>query len=200
MFVGRMEAEKNPLFLVEALKEVLKKKNNVFLIMIGTGPYEKKAKELAEKLGIEKFVKCTGRIPYEEIPSFYQGSDIFSFASLTETQGIVVLEAEAAGLPVVVLEDDVFAGIIKDGKNGFIIKKQKPEVFADSILKILDDKKLYNKFSEASQKIAKSFSKEKQAKKLLDIYKKSLKDHENNNHSRISKLINFLGKVKSLIR
>ncbi|MCX6764907.1 MAG: glycosyltransferase [Candidatus Nealsonbacteria bacterium] len=200
MFVGRMEAEKNPLFLVEALKEVLKKKNNVFLIMIGTGPYEKKAKELAEKLGIEKFVKCTGRIPYEEIPSFYQGSDIFSFASLTETQGIVVLEAEAAGLPVVVLEDDVFAGIIKDGKNGFIIQKQKPEVFADSILKILEDKKLYNKFSEVSQKIAKSFSKEKQAKKLLDIYKKSLKDHENNNHSRISKLINFLGKVKSLIR
>jgi len=200
MFVGRMEAEKNPLFLIEALKEVLKKRNDVFLIMIGTGPYEKKAKELAEKLGIERFVRCTGRVPYEEIPSFYQGSDIFSFPSLTETQGIVVLEAEAAGLPVVVLKDDVFAGIVKDGKNGFIIKKQKPEVFAASLLKILDDKKLYNKFSKASQKIAKSFSKEKQAKKLLDIYKKSLKYNKNNNHSRISRMINFLGRVKSLIR
>lgn len=200
MFVGRMEAEKNPLFLVDALKEVLKKKNNVFLLMIGTGPYEKKVKDWAKKLGIEKFVTCTGKIPYEEIPSYYQGSDIFSFPSLTETQGIVILEAEAVGLPVVVLKDDVFSGIIKDGKNGFIIKKQKPEVFANSILKILDDKKLYNKFSKSSQEIAKSFSKEKQTKKLLDIYKKLLKDNKNNNHSRISKLINFLGKVKSLIR
>jgi 1,2-diacylglycerol 3-alpha-glucosyltransferase len=200
MFVGRMEAEKNPLFLVETLKEILKKTSNVFLIMIGTGPYEKKAKELAKKLGIEKFVKCTGRIPYEEIPSYYQGSDIFSFPSLTETQGIVVIEAEAVGLPIVVLKDDVFSGIVKDEENGFIIKKQKPEIFADSILKIIDDKKLYNKFSRASQKIAKSFSKEKQAKKLLDIYKKSLEDHANNNHSRVSRLINFLGKVKSLIR
>ena len=65
LFVGRMEAEKNPLFLISSLKEVLKKRKDVFLVMIGTGPYEKKAGEFAEKLGIKNFLKITGKVPYQ---------------------------------------------------------------------------------------------------------------------------------------
>ena len=202
LFVGRMEGEKNPLFLINSLKEVLKEKQNVFLVMIGTGPYEKKAKDFAQDLGIGSHIKITGKIPYQEIPFYYQGADIFCFASLTETQGIVILEAEAAGLPVVVLKDDVFEGVVKDKTNGFVVEKQKPEIFAKCILKILNDEKVYNKFSSASQEIAGLFSKEKQAEKVLNIYSDLISKPKNKNDSRLVKFLRLFSRenLKRLIK
>jgi 1,2-diacylglycerol 3-alpha-glucosyltransferase len=202
MFVGRMEAEKNPLFLISSLKEVLKERGDVFLVMIGTGPYEKKAKEFAQNLGIGNSVKIIGKVLYQEIPSYYQGSDVFCFASLTETQGIVILEAEAAGLPIVVLKDDAFEGIVKDKINGFVVEKQKPEIFAKCILEILNNGKLYHKFSLASQEIAGFFSKEKQAKKILEIYSDLLSKPKNKNGSRLIRFLRLFNRenLKKLIK
>jgi len=175
LFVGRMELEKNPLFLVEAFNEILKQINDVVLLMVGCGVYVNKAKKFAKRLGIEKSVIFTGKVPYSDIPSYYQGSDIFCFSSLTETQGIVILEAEAAGLPIVALKDDAFVDIVKNKENGFLVKELSPKVFAGDVIKILKNPGLYNSFSLSSQKIAKSFSEEKQTEKLLNLYKELLK-------------------------
>ena len=170
IFVGRIGKEKNPGFLLKATKEVLKKRNAI-LLMVGDGPFLNGLKEMAKKLGIEKNTIFTGAIPYQKIPAYYQASDIFVFSSLTETQGIVILEALACGLPVVALKDNAFKGIIINNKNGFLIKKSWPENFAKKILEILKKPFLYKRFSISSRKIAKDFSEANQAKKLINIYK-----------------------------
>lgn len=172
LFVARMEIEKNPLFLIKTFKEILKKRKNIVLLMIGEGGYLKKLKQETKKMKLDKGVIFLGKIKHEEIPFYYQGSDIFVFSSLTETQGITILEAEACGLPVVALYDEIFLKEIKNNKNGFLVKKRDPKVFARYILRILENKYLYKKFSNASCKIAKSFSEKKQTKKLLDLYSK----------------------------
>jgi len=175
LFVGRLELEKKIPFLIKAFGEILKKHRDVILLLVGYGSLFKKLEGEIKKLGIENFVKFIGKVPYQEMPFYYQGSDIFVFSSLSETQGIVILEAEASGLPVVALRDDAFLDIVKNGKTGFLVKERDPKIFARYVLRILNNPQLYQKFSSASQKIAESFSEKKQAKKLLEIYQSLIK-------------------------
>ena len=175
LFVGRMGEEKNPSFLLYSMEEILKKFENIFLLMVGDGPILEKLKNLALKLKIEKNVIFTGAVPHSEIPHYYQAADIFVFSSQTETQGIVILEAIASGLPVVALKDEAFKEMVIENKNGFLIKKASPKNFAKKVLEVLKNPSLYKKFSLNSQKVASSFSEENQAKKLIKIYKGLLK-------------------------
>ena len=175
LFVGRMGEEKNPSFLLYAIEEILKKFNNVFLLMVGDGPILEKLKNLALKLKIEKNVIFSGAVPHSKIPAYYQAANVSVFSSQTETQGIVILEAIASGLPVVALKDEAFREMVIENKNGFLIKSSSPKSFAKKVLEILKNSSLWKKFSLNSQKIASLFSEENQAKKLIKIYKSLLK-------------------------
>lgn len=172
LFVGRIGQEKNIGFLLKAFKEVLKKSAlPVFLLMVGDGPDLERFSRLAEKLKVHQSVKFLGQIPYSKIPVYYQTADLFVFPSLSETQGIVILEAIASGLPVVALYDEAFSEMVISGKNGFLIKQLSIKNFAEKVLEVLGNSSLAKKFSKTSCEIAKNFSEEKQTKKLLAIYK-----------------------------
>lgn len=169
--VGRIGEEKNVEFVVRAFAEIKKKQEDTVLMMVGDGYFLDKLKEIVKGLGIGDSVIFTGPVPYESIVSYYQASDMFVFASLADTQGIVILEAMACGLPVVAIKDDAFSDMMKDGEDGFMIKQQSVVLFAEKVLKIFSDKVLYDKFSDSAQKRVLDFSKEKTAQKLEEIYK-----------------------------
>ena len=179
--VSRIGKEKNIEFLIKAFHEVLKKRKDVLLLLVGDGPFLEPLKKISQKIGIAPFVKFVGRISHEEIPSYYQSADVFLFASLTETQGIVVLEALGCGLPVVALKDDAFSNVVLNGKNGFLIKKQSPKIFAQNIISILNNPDLYKKFSISAVKTAKKFSEKKMAEKFVEIYKKNIDKYYHTN-------------------
>lgn len=169
--VSRISKEKNLEFLIRVFAKLLRKEGDILLLILGDGPFLKQLKKIAQKLKIDQSIIFTGKVPYEKIPSYYQASDIFIFASLTETQGIVIPEAMASGLPVVALKDDAFAEIVIDNQNGFLIKEQSSNLFAQKIIKILDNPPLYRKFSDLAIKTASNFSEERMVKKLIEIYK-----------------------------
>lgn len=172
VFVGRIGREKNIEFLIKSAAEIADKRSDVKFIIVGTGPYFQKYKTAVKKLGLNNVV-FTGAVPHKNLPVYYQAADLFVFASLTETQGIVILEAMASGLPVIALKDDAFREIVTDNKNGFLIDpNSSPAFFVKKALEILDDSALHKKFSRASLQIVKNFSEEKQAEKLAEIYKK----------------------------
>ncbi len=176
LFVGRIGKEKNIEFLINMFKNVLEKsKIPVNLLIVGDGPYLEYFQQLSQKLKINSFIKFTGSVPYKEMPKYYQGADIFVFSSLTDTQGIVILEAMACGLPVVALKDNAFKNIVINNKNSFLINpednKKEQNIFAQKVLGLLNNPLLYKKFSNNSRQIAQQFSEKKQAKKLLEIYR-----------------------------
>lgn len=173
--IGRMGKEKNVEFLLKSFAEILKEKKDVLLLLVGDGPYLQEFKDISDKLGISHSVIFIGKIPHKEIISYYQAGDVFIFSSLTDTQGIVILEALACGLPVVALKDEALTDIVLNNKNGFLVKNQSTKVFAEKIIKVLDDKVVYKKFSQKAIAIAKKFSEENVAKKLSEIYKRHLK-------------------------
>jgi 1,2-diacylglycerol 3-alpha-glucosyltransferase len=100
------------------------------------------------------------------------------FSSLTDTQGLVILEAIASGLPVVALKDDAFKGMAVHDKNGVLIEPAaSPRRFAARVAALLDDRGLCREFSRNSVRIAQGFGEEEQAEKLIRLYQSLVSRH-----------------------
>lgn len=175
LYVGRLTEEKNIRFLFESFVEICKKRKGVSFILIGEGKLMEEIKEKVKKMGLSSKIILTGRIPWQEVVEFYRQSYLFLFASLTDTQGLVLMEASYFGLPIVALKDECYKGILINEKNGYTVYPYQVSLFVEKVLKLLDNQDLYQKFSKNAQKIARTFSAENQAKKLLDIYQQVIK-------------------------
>lgn len=172
LYVGRLTYEKNVPFLIDVFIEIFKKRKDICFVLVGEGYLMDELKEKIRKLGFEKKVILTGRIPWSEVIKIYRSSYLFLFASLTDTQGLIILEASYFGLPIVALKDDCYQGMLIDGKNGYTVYPYQVSLFAEKVLEILNNQNLYQEFSKNGREIALNFSAENQAKKLLEIYQK----------------------------
>ncbi len=169
LYVGRLSKEKSIHLLVEAFSLVAPQAKNAYLVLVGDGPDRKQLEELVKKYSLGKRVKFTGYIQASEIAKAYADADVFVFASTTETQGLVALEALASGVPVILSSDPVFADIVTHGYNGLLIKPTK-EAFSESMLHLLDDEVYRRKLSENARKRALQFSLEETAKTFERLY------------------------------
>ena len=192
LFVGRLAEEKNVTFLIENQKELIEHNKKCKLMIIGDGPDADMLKEQAKELGIENNVIFTGKIPWEHIHEYYQVPNVFVSASNTETQGLTLLEAMAAGVPVVALDDDAFREVIVDDLNGYLFKES--EGYVNSIKKLMDDKKLYSKMSRQARINGEAHSSKYYAEKVLDVYNMALKGDAKGNRSFSTKMFDVIKK------
>jgi len=169
IFVGRFGSEKNIEFLIRSMKIIAEKDADAVLVLVGGGPQEKKLRVLTKKLKLIDKVIFTGYLNKAEVIQAYSASDLFVFASKTETQGMVILEAAACGLPIVAVKDEAFSNILLNGKNGYFTEEKEAD-FAGAVLKILKNKAGYNRMSDKSIEISKDFTIEKMTNKLLNLY------------------------------
>ena len=173
LYVGRLGQEKNIEFLIKTFFVLKQNRQKLKLLIVGDGPAKRSLENLAKNYGLKKDIIFTGYLSPREIIKANQSADLFVFASKTDTQGLVILEAAASGLPIVAVKDDAFIKILINKANGFVVK-QNVEEFNQKVLKILDNKKLYYRMSKKSVKIAKNFSIEKQTEQLLSAYRSLL--------------------------
>lgn len=125
---------------------------------------------MQKKLGIDKSVHFVGKVDQKHIPQAYADADVFVFASKSETQGLVIYEAMASGIPVVAVSDPAFAGIITNGESGFLIEDT-PRVFAKTVLKVLKDKKLAEKLGRNGRQAMQQYSIDTVAEQMEALYK-----------------------------
>lgn len=170
--VGRLALEKNVSFLINNHKRLVQKYPNCKLLIVGDGPDADTYKELALKNGIASSVIFTGKIPYDEIPKYYQLGTIFTTASNTETQGLTPLEAMAASIPVIALDDDAFRDVVIDGLNGILFSND--EEYQQAVEKMITDKKLYKRMCDQARINAEAHSSKYYAEKVLDVYNKAI--------------------------
>lgn len=124
-YVGRIAQEKSIDLGIKGFHELLKTRDNIKMMIVGGGPQLDDLKALVKKLGIEEHVIFVGPVMPAQVPSYYQASDAFVSASLTETQGLTYIEALASDLAVFARFDKPLAEIIIDGKTGFIFTDEK---------------------------------------------------------------------------
>lgn len=173
LFVGRLGQEKNVKFLLEAFLKINRQFSHAKLILVGGGPEEKSLKSRITQAGLQKNVILTGKLPKKEVVKYYAGADLFVFTSVTETQGLVIAEAKAAGLPVVAVKAYGVSEMVINGEDGFLTELNQND-FIEKTLLLLSDDSVREKFARQAKVNAGVFSSRKCALTLAESYQKLL--------------------------
>lgn len=174
IFVGRLASEKNVEFLLNAHKRLVKKHSNIKLLIVGDGPDKENYERMVKDLGIEKNVLFNGKAAWEEIPYYYHCADLFATASTTETQGLTVIEAMAAGKVPVCIKDESFLGTITHDLNGMIFETE--EEYITKVLTLYADNSLREKMSKQARIQAEHCSSANYAERVMEVYNRAIID------------------------
>lgn len=171
--LGRLAKEKNWETLITAVAPVIKKHANVRLVILGEGEERDGLESLARALGVAERVNLIGTVPFDKVPNYLQAADIFCFASVTETQGLVTLEAMAAGLPVVAVNATGTSDAVSDGVEGLLTEND-ADALTQALLRVLDDEALKAQLAKSAAQKSQEFDIEKQAKRLVQVYEQAI--------------------------
>lgn len=167
--VSRLAKEKNISFLLRSMQELKKWFTIPFVLaVVGDGPERENLAGLALELGLDRNIVFTGNVPNETVSNYCAASDLFLFASASETQGIVLLEAMAAGTPVIALKAPGTDDIVESGKNGYLSDSSE-QMFARLLVKALSEENRYL-FSRGAVETAGCFRDSEVAKRAIAGY------------------------------
>lgn len=169
LHVGRLGKEKNIGFLLQAYRQVRLQNPDTCLVFVGDGPERERLKEEVRHLGLEAAVLFTGLLPRSHVIDSYAGADLFIFASTTETQGLVLAEAKAAGLPAVAVSALGAAEMVNDGIDGYLTPLSLP-LFTRKIQQLLENEPLRHALGQRARLEADKISALNMARKLADVY------------------------------
>ncbi len=177
VYVGRVAFEKNIDFLLLMLSQLRHSLPDVLLIIAGEGPAEAKLKRLTEALGLSANVLFVGYLKrYTELPSCYLAGDAFVFASRTETQGLVLLEAMALGVPVVATAVMGTRDILAAGK-GCRVAEDNPVAFAETLYGVLTNAELRKHLGKEAREHALNWTAPHMARQIAEFYQHVLGKH-----------------------
>jgi glycosyltransferase involved in cell wall biosynthesis len=163
LYVGRIAKEKNIDVLFEMAAKAMSQRDDLRFWLVGDGPHRSDCHSLARSLGIGDRVRFM----------YYRASDVFVFASMTETQGLVVSEAMSHGLPAVAVHGGGASASIRDGENGFIVANN-PRQFAETVLKLIGNPSLLGRLSESAKRSVKLWTQSDMCDAVVGVYESAL--------------------------
>ena len=171
--VGRLNYQKGFQYLIEAMPAVLQQIPNVKLIIIGEGEQFAYLKQLSKSLGLSESVIFTGAIDSTEIPTAYSAADVFVLPSLFECLPLVIIEAQAAGKPVIGTRVGGTPEGIVEGETGFLVEPGDPKPLGAAIIRVLSDERFARKMGEKGKEFVEArFSIQSAVSSVIEAYKK----------------------------
>jgi glycosyltransferase involved in cell wall biosynthesis len=170
--MGSFVPKKNQKFAVQILNELIIQGYNATLTFLGDGQNIDDVKSYANKLKIQEYINFMGNIA--DVKPYLEDSNFYVHTANYEPFGLVLIEAMAAGLPVISLDGYGNRDFIEHGINGYIFKDQNPKYFFDCIIKLFADNKLYMKIQNNGYKTAKKYDIKEYTSELIEIYQNSL--------------------------
>jgi 1,2-diacylglycerol 3-alpha-glucosyltransferase len=171
LYIGRVAHEKNIEFLVRVFAQVRARVPNALFVIAGEGPARESLRQLAARLGLAQEVRFVGYLDRDtELLDCYAAADVFVFASRTETQGLVLLEAMAQGAPVVSTAKLGTRSILKD-RCGALIVAEELEPFAAAAVRVLQDAQLRATLAHEGRRYAREWSSFAMARRLAELYR-----------------------------
>lgn len=168
--VSRISREKNIEFIINGLK-VLKNKvgDNFNCMIIGEGPLKSKLEESLKELDLIENVFFIGSVENNKLKNYYKAADLFLFASKSETQGIVLLEAMAGETPVVAISSSGIDDLVKNELNGYKTKDDLDD-WTDKIIKLMKDKSLIKECSKGAKDTSLRYTQQEIGKYMMSNY------------------------------
>lgn len=171
LFVGRVAHEKNIGFLLESIAIARRKIPDILLIITGEGPALSHLKQQVEQRDLRENVMFIGYLDRQQgLPDCYAAANAFTFASRTETQGLVLIEAMAMGLPVVALSSMGTADIL-DARRGALVPEDNTHTFAHMLGELLEDQQLQSQLGQEGREYAMQWDETVIAKRLATVYR-----------------------------
>ncbi|MFA6903906.1 MAG: glycosyltransferase [Gallionellaceae bacterium] len=171
LFVGRVAHEKNIGFLLKVLTQVRKEIPDVLFVIAGEGPARESLEQEVKQLKLDDNVMFIGYLDrHTELNSCYCAADIFVFSSRTETQGLVLLEAMAQGVPVVSTAELGTRDVLMEGQGVWIAKEDLND-FTQKIVEMLGDSDARLTLSQTGRDYAQGWSASKQAERMIEFYR-----------------------------
>jgi glycosyltransferase involved in cell wall biosynthesis len=171
LFVGRVAFEKNIGFLLDVTARACRLCSQLLLVIAGEGPALPALRRQAAALNLDQHVRFVGYLPRESgLRDCYAAADVFTFASLTETQGLVLLEAMAIGLPVLAIPALGAAEIIAP-QRGAVAAAPTPEAFANQLLELLGQPATLAAMADAGIAFAREWDAVTQGARLAALYR-----------------------------
>jgi glycosyltransferase involved in cell wall biosynthesis len=170
LFLGRVAHEKNIGFLLKAVAYVKSEIPDVLFVIAGEGPARIALEQEAKALGLSDNVQFIGYLDrHTELNDCYRAADIFIFASRTETQGLVLLEAMAQGTPVISTAELGTLDVLKNGAGVWIAKEELAD-FSGKIIRMLTDGEARNSLGDLGREYAREWSASRQAERMAEFY------------------------------
>jgi len=174
LFMGRVAEEKNIDFLLKVVNRLKGKVPHLRFLIAGEGAAKKRLEKMVDELQLQDVVHFAGYLSKEDWRDCYAASDLFVFASVTETQGLVVTEAMAAGTPVVAVGEMGIKDVMANSKGGLVTKLDEDE-FTDAVYRMMTDKVLYDQKKSETLTEADKWSSTSMAKRMISAYEQLLK-------------------------
>jgi 1,2-diacylglycerol 3-alpha-glucosyltransferase len=173
--VGRMATEKNLEFLARGVGKFLQSNSTAFFVLVGEGPMTREISLVMDEMGVSDRFCPTGLLEQEDLSGAYKAMDAFAFSSHTETQGMVLAEAMAAGVPVVALDASGVREVVRDGINGRLLTGADVNQFAAALEWVAalspEQKKAVQEGVDATSR---EFDISRTANKALELYERAV--------------------------
>ncbi len=172
VYTGRLGPEKNLPFLLRSFAAALQACEQTGLVLIGEGPDRDNLQDWVQRSGLEKRVRFTGLVPYSDIPRYLSMADAFVTASVTEVHPFTVIEAMAAGLPVLGIKSPGVGDTIDDGKTGYLVPEEDLATFTAKLVRMLMNHDERRSMGQQARQAAEMYSIDRTMQMMLDRYQR----------------------------
>jgi D-inositol-3-phosphate glycosyltransferase len=177
LFVGRLERLKGVEIAIRALAELRARGNgDARLLVLGEDSRDadesekERLKGVATEIGVRDAIEFVGLVAHHELPYFYAAADVCVMPSYSESFGLVGLEAQACGCPVVASNVSGLRSVVRDGVTGFLVEGDNPSDYAERIARLLDSTELAHQMGRRGQLLAQRFSWSRTADRLAELF------------------------------
>jgi phosphatidylinositol alpha-mannosyltransferase len=177
LFVGRPEKRKGLKFLIRAFVGVQRELPDTRLIVVGAGKFDRY--ERAVRNARLQNVRFRAHVPFAELPRYHHTAHVFCAPNTGfESQGIVLLEAMAAGLPIVASNIDGFAGVLTHGVEGLLVRPEDPQALASALIELLADPERCAAMAARGRNRAQLYSWDRVSQQVLSYYERLLYERQ----------------------
>jgi glycosyltransferase involved in cell wall biosynthesis len=189
IYVGRLGPEKNLPFLLRSFAGAAEAYGNISLMLVGDGPERDNLQDRVVHMGIDERVYFAGLIPYEQLPGYLAMADAFVTASVTEVHPLSVIEALAAGLPVLGVASPGVGDTIRDGFNGLLSRQADLASFTAKMIRLVTDRSLRGQLAAAASDSANQYSVELTTEIMVSHYSAVIENSEERRRKLRARLV-----------
>jgi glycosyltransferase involved in cell wall biosynthesis len=176
--LGRIAPEKNLSFLAESVAKTLKREKNAWFLVVGDGPSREEMEKIMVSHEVAARVRFAGKLTGSALHDAYAAMDVFAFASKSETQGMVLAEAMAAGNLVIALDATGAREIVRDKENGRLLSADAATLdFSRALNQVVRNAQLREKWSKNARAQAANFDRAVTSVRALEFYREVLAAH-----------------------